>query len=66
VAVVRDPGGVLVAVGPVTQQRADMIARALAEGFDGLEPLGPARLLNPDEAGARLREQQRGRARREP
>ena len=28
VAVVRDPGGVLVAVGPVTQQRADMIARA--------------------------------------
>ncbi|MGH8908107.1 MAG: hypothetical protein ACRD0K_16735 [Egibacteraceae bacterium] len=60
VALLRDPGGVVVAVGPVGERhRADLLGLALAEGF-GVERVGTARLLSPEDAAARLREQRSG------
>ncbi|MGH8906206.1 MAG: hypothetical protein ACRD0K_06765 [Egibacteraceae bacterium] len=62
VALLRDPGGAPVAVGPepVNRQRADLLGLALAEGF-GVERIGTARLLTPEDAAARLRERRSGR-----
>ncbi|MGH8910364.1 MAG: hypothetical protein ACRD0K_28685 [Egibacteraceae bacterium] len=64
-ALLRDPGGVLVVVGPVGERhRADLLGLALAEGF-GIERVGTARLLSRDDAAAQLRERQSDRRRGE-
>ncbi|MGH3755764.1 MAG: hypothetical protein ACRDRP_24375 [Pseudonocardiaceae bacterium] len=62
VALLRDPGGAMVAVGPVDRQRVDLLGLALAEGFD-IQRIGAARLLSPEDAVARLRERPSGRSR---